>query len=251
MSVPTENTWCRWDVVFSAIKSMGRTNLYFTWWGVLAAMWGSMKIEDFQTLTGVAWCDVEAGVMESDELNARAQRTSHVGEDAQSPDDNIERPSPRSRHTRRYRRDALSINQTTCIRWVISVFEKEFCKTFANELEKGWNLKEMDAPLLEPLEPRKAMQELAIDFYNLMIQKPTCGAATLIIKATKSEKQFWALNSAEECQAFQQRQRAEKVLRRKKVHKGKGLSSDKYRKEGVSVPDDGTNPGSGPAEAGP
>ena len=138
----------------------------------------------------------------------------------------------------------------TCIRWVVSVFEKEFCKAFADKLEKGWNLEEMDAPLLKPLEPRKAIEELAIDFYNLMIQKPVGGAATLIIKATETEKQSWGLNSAEECQVFQQRQRAEKVLQRKKVHKGKRPSGDKYRKEGASVPDDGTNPGSGPAEAG-
>ncbi|KAK0514673.1 hypothetical protein JMJ35_003290 [Cladonia borealis] len=193
-------------------------------------MWGLVKIEDFQTMTGVAWCDVEAGIMEPDEFNARAQRKSRAGKDAQSPDEMGERPSPS--------------------RWVVTLFEKQFCKTFADKLEKGWDLKEMDAPLLEPLEPRKAMVELATEFYNLMIQKPVGGAATLIIKATETEKQSWALNSAEECQAFRQRQRAEKVLQRKKVHRGKRPSGDKYRKEGASVPVDGTDPGSDPAEAG-
>ena len=250
MSVPTENIWCRWDVVFSKMKSIGTTNLYVSWGGVLAAMWDLVKIEDFQTMTGVAWCDVEAGIMEPDEFNARAQRKSRAGKDAQSPDEMRARPSPRSKHTQSYKRNALSVDPMTCSRWVVTLFEKQFCKTFADKLEKGWDLKEMDTPLLEPLEPRKAMVELATEFYNLMIQKPVGGAATLIIKATETEKQSWALNSAEECQAFRQRQRAEKVLQRKKVLRGKRPSGDKYRKEGASVPVDGTDPGSDPAETG-
>ena len=250
MSVPTESIWCRWEVVFSNMKSIGRTKLRISWEGVLAATLGSMKIEDFQMLTGVAWCDVEAGVMEPDELNARARRTSYAGEDAQSPDENGIRPGSNSDHIQSYRRDALSMDEMTPGRFIVTLVGKQICKPFADKLKKGWNLEEMTAPLLEVLEPRKAMEELATDFYIYARQKPVGGAAPLIIKATETEKEFWALNSAEECQVFQQRQRAEKVLQRKEVHKGKRPSGGKYRRKGASVPDNRTDPGSDPVEAG-
>ena len=255
VSVPTSNIWSRWDVVFAMMESIGRTDLCISWEGVLAATCGLFTLEGFQSVTGVAWRDVEAefedeDVMETEEFDARAQRPSHADKDAQFPDENGERPSPGSKHTQSYRRDALSMNPMTCGRLIVNLVEKQICKPFADKLEKGWNLEEMNAPLLELLEPRKAMEELAIDFYNHMRQNPVAGAATFIKESTETENQSWALNSAEECQAFWQCQRGKEVLLRKGVHKGNRPSGDKYRKQGVNVPNDGTGPGSDLAEAG-
>ena len=133
---------------------------------------------------------------------------------------------------------------------IIKLVENQICKPFADKLDKGWNLKAMHAPLLEVLEPRKAMEELAIDIGNHMKLKPIGGGAIFIKKFTEAENQFWTLNSAEECQAFQRRQRAEKALRRNEVRKGKRPSGDKHRKEGANLPNDGTELGSDLAEAG-
>lgn len=249
VSVPNGNVWCRWESFFVMMECIGRTELCISWERVLPLARGSWTLEGFQSVTGMAWRDVEAvfyglfyGVMETDEFDARAQRPSHAGEDAQFPDENGERPSPNS--------DALSMHEMTRGRWALKFLEKQICKPFADKLEKGWDLKEMNAPLLEPLEPRKAMEELATDFYIHVKRHPVAGAATLIKEATETEKQSWTLNSAEECQAFQRRQEAEKVLQRIKVDISKRRSGDKNRKEGASVPDNGTNPGSDPTEAG-
>ena len=255
VSVPTRNIWCRWEVVFAMMDSIGRTELCISWEGVLAATCGLWTLEGFQSVTGVAWPDVGAefeddDITETDEFDAKAQRSSHAGKDAQFPDENGERPSRNSKHTQSNQRDALSMNQMTCGRWIVSLVEKQICKPFADKLEKGWNPKALNAPLLEPLKPRKAMEELATDFYNHMRQKPVGGATTLIKKATEKAKQSWTLNSAEECQAFRQCQRAEKALLWKKVHQDKRPSGDRYRKESANVPNDGTDPGSDPAEAG-
>lgn len=249
VSVPTENVWCRWDVVFAGMRSTGRTTM-ISWEGVLAAMCGAMTIEGFQSLTGVAWCDVGVGFMEPEELDAIAQRPSHAGKDVQLPDENGERRSPNYKHTKSRRRDALPVDSMTCGRFTVNLFEKQICKRFADKLEKGWNLEEMDAPLLEPLEPRKAMEELATDFYNHMRKKPVGGAPILIKKATQTVKQSWTLLSAEECQTFRRYQEAEKVLQRMKVQKGKRPSSDKYCEGGGNVPNEGTDSGSDLTEAG-
>ena len=255
VSVPTKNIWSRWDVVFAMMESIGRTEACISWEGVLAATCGLWTLEGFQSITGVAWCDVKAEfeddvAMGRDEFEARAQRPSHAGKGAQSPDDNGEGPSPNSKHTQSHRRDGLSMNSMTCGRLIINLVEKQICKPFADKLERGWNLEEMNAPLLELLEPRKAMEGLATDFYNYMRQKPVGGAATFIKKSTETEIQSWTLNSAQECQAFRQCQRAEKALLRKKVHKGKKPSGDKYHEESANVPNNGTDPGSDLAEAG-
>ena len=255
VSVPTRNIWCRWEVVFAMMDSIGRNELCISWEGVLAATCGLWTLEGFQSVTGVAWPDVQAefedgDVTETDGFDAKVQRPPHASKDAQFPDENGERPSRNFKHTQSNKRDALSMNQMTCGRWIVSLVEKQICKPFADKLEKGWSPKELNAPLLEPLEPRKAMEDLATDFYNHMRQKPVGGATALIKEATEKAKQSWTLNSAEECQAFRQCQRAEKALLWKKVHQDKRPSDDRYRKESANVPNDGSNPGSDPAEAG-
>ena len=253
VSVLTSNIWCRWDLVFAMMESIGRTESFVSWEGVLVATRGLWTLEGFKALSGVAWCDVDIGneddVVETGESSARAQRPSHASKDAQIPDENGGRASPKSKPTQNYRRDALSMNPMTCGRLITNLIERQICKPFADKLEKGWDVEEMNAPLLEPLEPRKAMEELAIDLFNHMKQQPS-GAATFIKNSTAAENQSWTLNSAEECQAFRKRQRAEKALLRKKGHKGKRPSGDKYRKEGANVPNDGTDPGYDLAEAG-
>lgn len=255
VSVPAKNIWCRWELVFDLMESIGGTEAYMSWEAALAVTRGFWTLEGFQAVTGLAWSDVEPGyahddVIETDQSSARAQRPSHAGKDIQLPDEHGERASPNSKPTQSYSWDPLSMNPISLGRVVIKLVEKQICKPFADKLDNGWNLEETNAPLLEVLEPRKAMEELAVDICNHMKQKPIGGGASFIKKFTEAENQFWTLNNAEECQAFRRCQRAERALRRKEVRKGKRPSGNKYRKEGANVPNDGTDLESDLAEAG-
>ncbi len=250
-------------MIFDLMKVIGRAGSCVSWQAILAAILGFWTPEGFQALTGVAWSEVGVGyedddVMETDKSSARTQRP--AGKDAQFSDENGERPSPSCKPTQSYAdlhesllasmKDALSIHPMTLGRLTTIFLGKLICKPFADKLEKGWSTEEINAPLLELLEPRKAMEELAINFYNHMKGKPLVEVANFIKKSTETENQSWTLNSAEECQAFRQRQRAEKALLRKKVHKGKGPLREKFHKEGANLQNDGTDPKSDLAEAG-
>ena len=265
VSVPTENIWCRWDMVFDLMKAIGRAGSCVSWDAILAALWGLWTLQGFQALTGVAWSNVKVrnedeDVIETDKSSAREQRPSHAGKDAQSSDENGERPSSNSKPTQSCAdlleplltsmKDALSIDPMTLGRLAVISLEKQICKPFADKLEKGWNPEEIDAPLLELFEPRKAMEGLAIDFYNHLKQEPLADVATFIKRVTATENQSWTLNSAEECRAFRQCRRAEKALLRKEIRKGKMPLREKYCKEGANLPNDGTDPESDLAEAG-
>ena len=245
VSVPSKQIWCRWELVFDLMESIGGSESCMSWEAVLPVTRGFWTLEGFQAVTGLAWPDVGIGfaddVMKTDQSSARAQRPSHAGKDPQFPDEHGERPNPNSKPTQSCCEDPLSMDSTSLGRVIIKLVENQICKPFADKLDKGWNLKAMHAPLLEVLEPRKAMKELAVDIGNHMKLKPIGGGASFIKKFTEAENQFWTLNSAEECQAFRRCQRAEKALRRKEVRKGKRPSGENHRKEGVNLPNDGTD----------
>ena len=241
--------------MFDLMESIGGTESCMSWETVLPVTRGFWTLEGFQAVTGLAWPDVEIGyaddAMKTDQSSTRAQRPSHAGEDPQFPDEHGGRLKPNSKPMQSCCGDPLSMDSISLGRVIIKLVENQICKPFADKLDKGWNLKVMDAPLLEVLEPRKAMEELAIDIGNHMKVKPIGGGTGFIKKFAEAENQFWTLNSAEECQAFRRCQRAEKALLRKRVRKGKRPSGNKQREEGANVPVNGTDLGSDLAEAGP
>ena len=255
VSVPSENIWCRWELIFDLIESIGGTESCMAWEAGLPVMRGFWTLEGFQAVNGVAWSDLELGyadvdVMEADQSSARAQQPAHAGKDPQFLDERGGRPNPNSKPTQSCCGDPMSMDSTSLGRVIIKLVENQICKPFAKKLDKGWNPKAMHAPLLEVLEPRKAMEELAIDIGNHMKLNPSGGGPNFIKRFTEAENQFWTLNSAEECQAFRRSQRAENALRRKEVRKGKRPSGDELCKEGVNSPNDGTDLGYDLAEAG-
>ena len=254
VSVPSEQIWFRWELVSDLMECIGGSESCMSWEAVLPVTRGFYTLEGFQAVNGLAWPDVELefadDVMKTNQPSARAQRPAHADKDPQFPDEHGARPNPKPKPTQSCCGDPMSMDSTSLGRVIIKLVENQICKPFADKLDKGWNLKAMHAPLLEVLEPRKAMEELAIDIGNHMKLKPMGGGASFIKKFTAAENQFWTLNSAEECQAFRRYQRAEKALRRNEVRKGKRPSGDKHRKEGANLPNDGTELGSDLAEAG-
>ena len=254
VSVPSENIWCRWELVFDLIENIGGTEACMSWEAVLPVMRGFWTLEGSQAVNGLAWPDVEMGyaddVMETDQSSAKAQRPSHAGKDHQFPDEHGGRPNQNSKPTQSCCEDPPSMDSTSLGRVIIKLVENQICKPFADKLDKGWNPKALHAPLLEVLEPRKAMEELAIDIGHHMKLVPRGGGPNFINKFAEAENQFWTLNSPEECQAFRRCRRAEKALRRKEVRRGKRPSGDEHSKEGANPPNDGTDLGSGLAETG-
>ena len=254
VSVPSENIWCTWELVFDLMESIGGTESCMCWEAVLPVTRGFWTLEGFQSVTGLAWTDVNFGyaddVMKTNQSRARAQQPSHASEDPQFLDEDGERPTPDSKPTQSCCEDPLSMDLTSIGRVIIKLVENQICKPFADKLDKGWNLKAMHAPLLEVLEPRKAMEELAVDIGYHMKNQPIGGGPSFIKKSTEAEKQFWTLNTAEECRAFRRRQGAEKALHRERVRRGKRSSNNKDRKEGTNVTYDSADLGSDLAEGG-
>ena len=254
VSVPSENIWCPWELVFDLMESTGGTDSCMCWEAVLPVTRGFWTLEGFQSMTGLVWTDMNFGyaddIMKTDQSRASAQQPSHASEDPQLPDEDGEQPTLNSKPMQSCCGGPSSMDVTSICRVIITLVENQICKPFADKLDKGWNLKAMHAPLLEVLEPRKAMEELAVDIGYQIRNQPVGGFPSFIKNSTEAENQFWTLNTAEECRAFRRRQGAEKALHRERVRRGKRSSNNKHRKEGTNVLNDGTDLGSDLAEGG-
>ena len=134
-------------------------------------------------------------------------------------------------------------------RLTLAYFERDIYNQFEEDVEMPWHVEPFDSPLLEFLEPRKAVQGVVHDLKAHMsgVKSPWLGEANKFLKiSTIAEKHSLRLNTAAECYALRHCVKAAALKANGKSKRRVRKGARQERNKGIDEPNEnGTEPETG------